>query len=137
MATTDISPGQQLTSSDFAAGTTSVAGDLGKNQRAVVISLGSPQSVGGQIAAGSLVDVWVTSSAQSTSGVTRPVAKLLFQNMYVLGVNGSNVTLRATPTQSGQLIYATNNDGIYLALRPTVGTITKPPVISANQVTGR
>jgi Flp pilus assembly protein CpaB len=138
VATTDISPGQQLTASDFAAGSTTVASQLNKNQRAVVISLGSPQAVGGQIAAGSLVDVWVTSTAQNTSGVTRPLAKLLFQNMYVLGVNGSNVTLRTTTLQSGQLIYATGNDGIYLTLRPTIGTVTtKPPVVSAAQVTGR
>jgi hypothetical protein len=58
--------------------------------------------------------------------------------MYVLAVSGGNVTLRATPTQAGQLIYATENDGIYLALRPTIGTVSKkPPVISATQVTGR
>jgi Flp pilus assembly protein CpaB len=138
VATTDISPGQQLTASDFAAGSGSVAYQLDRNQRAVVVSLNSPEEVGGQIAAGSHVDVWVTSTAQSTSGVTRPIAKLLFQDMYVLAVSGGNVTLRATPTQAGQLIYATENDGIYLALRPTIGTVSKkPPVISATQVTGR
>jgi Flp pilus assembly protein CpaB len=137
VATADISPGQQLTASDFAASSGSIANQLNPDQRAVVVSLGSPQAVGGQIAAGSHVDVWVTSTAQSSNGVGRPLAKLLFQNMYVLAVSGANVTLRATPTQSGQLIYATGNDGIYLALRPTIGTITKPPVISATQVTGR
>ena len=137
VATTDISPGQQLTASDFAAGGGSVANQLNSNQRGVVVALNSPQEVGGQIAAGSHVDVWVTSTAQSSSGVTRPLAKLLFQDMYVLAVSGGNVTLRATPTQAGQLIFATENDSIYLALRPTIGTITKPPVISATQVTGR
>jgi hypothetical protein len=57
--------------------------------------------------------------------------------MYVLGVSGANVTLRATPTQAGQIIYASSNDSIWLALRPTIGTITKPPVIGSNLVTGR
>jgi hypothetical protein len=58
--------------------------------------------------------------------------------MYVLGVNGSNVTLRATsPAQAGQLIYASTNDTLWLALRPANGTTTKPPVIGAAQVTGR
>jgi Flp pilus assembly protein CpaB len=137
VATTDISPGQQLSASDFGASSGSIATSLNRDQRAVVIALDSPQAVGGQIAAGSHVDVWVTSTAQSTNGVTRPVARLLFQNMYVLGVSGGNITLRATPTQSGQLIYAVENDGIYLALRPTIGTMTKPPVITATQVTGR
>jgi hypothetical protein len=67
--------------------------------------------------------------------VTRPLAKLLFQNLLVLGVNGSNVTLKAgTPKQAGQIIFASTNDAIWLALRPTIGTTTKAPVIGT--VTG-
>jgi Flp pilus assembly protein CpaB len=136
-ALTDISPGQQLTASDFGAAGGTLAGTLGPSQRAVVIALGSPESVGGQVTAGSHVDVWVTTAAQGSNGVSRSIAKLLFQNMYVLGVSGGNITLRAeTARQAGQLIYATNNTGIYLALRPTIGTTTKPPVIGAAQVTG-
>ena len=137
VAVTDISPGQQLTTADFGAASTSVSNQLDRNQRAVVVALDSPQQVGGQIAAGNHVDVWVLTSAQAGSGAIQPVAKLLFQNMYVLGLNGSNVTLRATPTQSGQLIYASQNDNLYLTLRPTIGTVTKPPVITAGSVTGR
>jgi hypothetical protein len=58
--------------------------------------------------------------------------------MYVLaaGTNGGNVTLRATPTQAGTLIYAASNATIWLVLRPTIGTITKPPVITSRAVTG-
>ncbi len=58
VALTDISPGQQLTAADFGPATGSVATKLDRNQRAVVVSLGSPQQVGGQIAA----------AATSTSG---------------------------------------------------------------------
>jgi Flp pilus assembly protein CpaB len=136
VALTDISPGQQLTAADFGPAT-GLANELNRNQRAVVVALGSPESVGGQIAAGSHVDFWVVNSAQGQNGVSRPLAALLFQNLYVLAVSGGNVTLRATPTQAGQIIYAAQNDTIYLALRPTIGTITKPPVIGATQVTGR
>jgi Flp pilus assembly protein CpaB len=137
VATVDISPGQQLTASDFGpTSSSSITNNLNPNQRAVVVQLGTPQSVGGQITAGSHVDFWVLSSAQGSSGVSRPVAKLLFQNMYVLGINGGNVTLRATPTQSGQIIYASTNDQIWLVLRPAIGTSPKPPVISSRQVTG-
>jgi Flp pilus assembly protein CpaB len=50
--------------------------------------------------------------------------------------SGGNVTLEATPTQAGQLIYASSNDQIWLVLRPTIGTTPKSPVISASQVTG-
>jgi Flp pilus assembly protein CpaB len=131
-----INPNSQLTESQFGPAS-GVQYQLGPTQRAVVVDLGSPQSVGGQIGPGSLVDVWVTSSAQGSNGVSSAIAKLLFQNMYVLGINGSNVTLRATTTQAGQLIYASTNDTIWLALRPANGTTPKPPVIGAGQVTGR
>jgi Flp pilus assembly protein CpaB len=109
---------------------------LKPNERAVVVSLGSPQSVGGQIVAGSHVDFWVTSSGQGTTGVTRPIAKLLFQNLLVLGADGGNVTLKATnPRQAGQIIYASTNTQIWLALRNTVSrNLARPPVISS--VTG-
>ena len=136
VALTDISPGQQLTASDFGPAGSSIANNLNPHQRAVVVALGSPQAVGNQIAAGSHVDFWVLTSSSGSSGVSRPVAKLLFQDMYVLAVNGGNVTLRGTPTQAGQIIYASTNDSIWLVLRPTVGTVTKPPVISSRQVTG-
>jgi Flp pilus assembly protein CpaB len=136
VAIADISPGQQLTAADFGAAGTSIANNLNPRQRAVVVSLGSPQAAAGQIGAGSHVDFWVLTTGQSSSGVTRPLAKLLFQNMYVLGVSGGNVTLRATPTQVGQIIFASQNATIWLALRPTIGTTTKPPVIGAAQVTG-
>jgi Flp pilus assembly protein CpaB len=135
VALTDISPNSQLTAAQFGAAS-GIQYQLGPNERAVVVDLGSPQSVGGQIGAGSHVDVWVTSSAQASSGVSRPIAKLLFQNMDVLGFDGTNATLKATPTQSGQLIFASSNDSIWLVLRPTIGTTPKPPVISAGQVTG-
>ena len=137
VAVDSISPGQQLTAADFGPASVSVATQLNKNQRAVVVALDSPEQVGGQIAAGDHVDVWVLTNAQAGGGAVQPIAKLLFQNMYILGVTGSNVTLEATPTQSGQLIYASQNDSLYLALRPTIGTTPKPPVITAGSVTGR
>ncbi|HJQ49926.1 MAG TPA: Flp pilus assembly protein CpaB [Gaiellaceae bacterium] len=137
VALTDISPGQQLTAADFGP-STGLTNSLNANQRAVVVALGSPQDVGGQIGAGSHVDVWIVLGENGTSGVSKPVVKLLYQDMYVLnsGTNGGNVTLRATPTQAGTLIYASSNAQIYLTLRPTIGTTPKPPVISAANLVG-
>jgi Flp pilus assembly protein CpaB len=132
-ATGGISVGQQLTEADFSTSTSSVVNQPNANQRAVVISLGSPQQVGGQIVAGSHVDVWVSLSGTS-DGVTRPVTRLLYQDMYVLGVNGGNVTMRATPTQTGVLIYAAQNSQIWLALRPTVATTPKSPAVGAGNL---
>jgi Flp pilus assembly protein CpaB len=138
VALRDINPNSQLTEADFGP-STGIANQLAPTQRAVVVSLGSPEEVGGQITAGSHVDVYVSSSAQSSTGVTRPTVKLLFQDMYVLNAatDGGNVTVRATPTQAGQLIFASQNTTIYLTLRPTIGkNPTKPPVITARNVTG-
>ena len=137
VALKDINPNSQLTAADFGA-TSGLAPQLGPAQRAVVVSLGSPQEVGGQIAAGSHVDVWIADNGQGATGVSRPVAKLLYQDMYILnaGTNGGNVTLRATSKQAGTLIFAAQNSQIWLVLRPTVGTNTKAPVISASNLVG-
>jgi Flp pilus assembly protein CpaB len=139
VATTDVSPGQQLTASDFGPAGTSISTQLPRTQRAVVVSLESPNQVGGQITAGSHVDVWTAFNGQGSNGVTRPVVRELFQNMTVLGVasSGGNVTLEATPRQSGTLIFASENATLWLVLRPTVATTDRrPPVISVGTLLG-
>jgi Flp pilus assembly protein CpaB len=137
VALAEIKPNSQLTDAQFGA-PSGLAVGLKPGDRAVVVALGSPQSVGGQVVPGSRVDVWVTTSGQASNGVSRPIAKLLFQDMEVMNaVDGGNVTLMATARQAGQLIYASSNAQIWLTLRPTLGTVTKrPPVISATAVVG-
>ena len=126
VALRDIYPGQQLTADDFGPATNSIAEQLNPKERAITVALDSAPQVGGQIAAGSHVDVWSTGTPVGTNTV--PLAFLLVQDVYVLNVNGSNVTLRTTSQQAGLIIYAQANDKIYLALRPTVATNspTKP-----------
>jgi Flp pilus assembly protein CpaB len=140
VAAVDIYPGQQLTAADFAVGTTNaLTQNLARDQRAIVVPLDSPAEVGGQISAGDHVDVWVAFSAQGANGVSRPIVRLALQNMYVMGAatGGGNVTIRATPKQSGELIFASQNAKIWLVLRPAVGsTATKAPVVSANDLLG-
>jgi pilus assembly protein CpaB len=128
VAVTDISPGQQLTAADFAVSAGGVTNELSRGQRAVVIPLESAQQVGGQIGPGSHVDVWVASNGTN---------RLLYQNMSVLNLAGNNVTLRGSPRQIGVLIFASQNAQIWLALRPTIGTVQhNAPVISAGALTG-
>ena len=138
VAAIDIFPGQQITSADFvAANAAALAQNLASDQRAVVVPLDSPAEVGGQIAAGDHVDVWVGINAQATAGVTRPLVREVLQNMYVMGATAGNVTLRATPRESGELIFASTNAKIWLVLRPAVGsTTTKPPLITVNDLLG-
>jgi Flp pilus assembly protein CpaB len=124
VAAVDIYPGQQLTSADFIVGNVNVLTQrLARDQRAVVVPLDSPSEVGGQIASGDHVDVWVVLSTQGANGVSRPV--------------GGNVTIRATPKQAGVLIYASSNAKIWLVLRPAVGsTTTSPPQITSSDLLG-
>jgi len=137
VALAEIPPNAQLTASQFGE-SSGIVGQLGPGERAVVISLGAPQAVDGQISAGSVVDFWVTTSGQGAGGVSRPVAKLLFQKMTVLGVNGGNITLEAaTPKQAGQIIFASTNTQVWLALRNQVSAnMSTPPTVSASNVTG-
>jgi len=140
VATADIYPGQQLTAADFVgANAQALTQRLSRDQRAVVIPLDSPAAVGGQITPGDRVDVWVAFNAQGAGGVSRPIVRLVMQNMYVLTAppGGGNITIRATPTEAGEFIYASQNARIWLVLRPAVGSTTsKPPVISANDLLG-
>lgn len=132
IAITNIGEGQQLTESDFGPATGSLSEQLKPTERAVVIPLGSPQQVGGQIGAGSHVDIYVT----VTGGSSKPVVTPLLQNMYVLGVSGDNVTLRATSQQAGQLIYASQNAQPWLVLRPVVATTQTPRPVTGLKAGG-
>jgi Flp pilus assembly protein CpaB len=117
IATTNIGVNQQLTEADFGPATGSLSEQLAPPKRAVVIPLGAPQQVGGQISADSHVDVFAT--------VNNKVTQIL-QNMSVLGVNGGNVTLLATPQQAGILIWASENANPWMVLRPVIATSTIP-----------
>jgi Flp pilus assembly protein CpaB len=134
VALQQINPGQQLTSSDFGTPSNPLVPQLSRGQRAVVIPLDSPSEVGGQITAGDHVDVWVL----ATRGAT-PVAHEMLQNMLVMNggtTGGGNVTLNATPQQAGELIYASNNAKIWLVLRPTRGSVIRPPSVTLNNLVG-
>jgi Flp pilus assembly protein CpaB len=138
VAAIDIYPGEQITSADFTvASAAALTQNLARDQRAVVVPLDSPGEVGGQLSAGDHVDVWVVFNAQGANGVSRPLVREVLQNMYIMGVTGTQVTLRATPKVAGELIYASSNAKIWLVLRPAIAsTTTKPPVITANDLLG-
>ncbi len=138
VAAVDIYPGEQITATDFVvANAAALTQNLAANQRAVVVPLDSPGEVGGQIGAGDHVDVWVAFNAENATGVSRPLVRQVLQSMYVMGVSGTQVTVRATPKQAGELIYASTNAKIWLVLRPAVGsTTTNPPLITANDLLG-
>jgi Flp pilus assembly protein CpaB len=137
VAVKDIDAGLPLTAADFGPATNSLAEQLNANQRAVVIPLASPQQVGGQITAGSHVDVWVSRTINGRTKVQE-----LLQNIYVLDVANGNVTLRTSPHQSGMVVFSATdqaeNAQIWLVLRPTVGSTQATPktILNLNPATG-
>jgi pilus assembly protein CpaB len=143
VAVTDIFPGQQLTADEFApAATGALTQKLDATQRASEFTVSGAAALGGQLVPGNKVDVWIAINAQKANGVTRPVVVQLMQNVPVLSItsgSGNNgVTFRATPTQIGQLIYATQNGTVWLSLRPTVGgTINRQLVVDASSLIGK
>ena len=131
VATANIYPGQQLTSSDFTA-SGGIPSELGPIQRAMTITVDSAHGMVGQIHNGDHVDVYA--DLQSGSGETQQFVRLLLANVPVLNApssassNGfgssnpsnqqSNVTLKVDSDQAGALAFASDNGKIWLVLRP-------------------
>lgn len=129
VAVTTIYPGQQLTAADFAA-TGGITTTLGADQRAVSVPLGSASGLVGNLAAGDYVDVYVGFTGNSAGRVT-PVLRLLTSDIRVLQAPSSassaisssggaqaNVVLAVNQNVAPQLMFASQNGTLWLALRP-------------------
>jgi Flp pilus assembly protein CpaB len=145
VAKTDILPRQQLTVADFTSTASGIAGQLSGDQRAITIPVDTAHGMIGEIASGNRVDVYAGFDVSpvdslgrplSTTGQSRPVLRLIMQNVAVLavnksnqfgGANTSNVTLRTTAYQAEQLAFATDNGKLWLVLRPPSGASPSPP----------
>ncbi len=147
VAAADINPGQQLTVSDFTANG-GLLSQLGPNQRAITITVDSSRGMIGQINEGDHVDVYADLElANSRSG---NFVRLLLPDTPVLkaptsasggglgGVNPqsqqSNVTLKVSADQAGELAYAADNGKVWLVLRPANAGSAPTPSISAQSL---
>jgi pilus assembly protein CpaB len=132
VATADIYPGQQLTAADFTA-KGGLAAQLGRNQRAMTVTLDQSHGMVGQIHSGDHVDVYAGVNFNGT-GRSEPALRLLMTDVQVLqagaatsgGLGGaqnpsssfSNVTLNVGDSQAPALAYASDNGKVWLVLRP-------------------
>lgn len=137
VASTDIYPGQQLTSADFEA-KGGLEAELTPSQRAITISLDQSHGMVGQIQAGNRVDIYAGVSLEPRGGRSEPALRLLMTDIKVLRAGGSasgglggtqnpnnsfsNVTLDVSDTQAGALAYAADNGKVWLILRPADAT---------------
>ncbi len=139
VASSNIYPGQQLTTADFTAGNVTVASLLSGNQRAIAIPVDSAHGLVGTVQTGDHVDVLVDgSSAAGGKGVVT-----LDQNILVLaapgassggngltggggGAGNGNIILRVTNAQAPALAYAADNQKVWITLRPAldIGSLT-------------
>lgn len=145
VASRDILPGEQITTSEFGSAN-GLATKLTGTQRAVSIPLDSAPGLASQMQVGDRVDVLVGfTTATSAGSLSQPVVKTLLQNVPVLAVThasgtvgsqtSSNVVLRVTTAGAAKIAYAAVNGKVWLVLRPRVGAPTvKSPLVTLNSL---
>ena len=133
-AAVDIFPGQQITSTDFAASdTASVDSQITGTQRALSISMDNTHGSLSQVQVGDSVDVYTAVSG---------VVKLFAPNVKVLTIpaipgpsGGSNLVLRIETGEASKWVYAADNTQLIFVLRPVVGAkATRPSTANAATV---
>jgi Flp pilus assembly protein CpaB len=139
VATTTVYKGAQLTATDFSAGTNSLASTLTDHQRVLSIPLDAAHGLSGQVQEGDHVDVYagfnvvgIGPNGQTLNGgQTRPILRLIAQNVEVVKI-GSNsglasatktnsISVRVSDAQAGKIAFASDNGKLWLSLRPAAG----------------
>jgi pilus assembly protein CpaB len=142
VATTDVYPGQQISSRAFATSDGGLTARLGAGDRALSIPLDSSHGLVGDITAGDRVDVLAGFNVQGATGGTRPVMKPVATNILVLKTekqgagssSTSNVALRVSAAMATKLAFASENGKVWLVLRPA-GAKEAPSVpVSVNSL---
>lgn len=125
VATREVFPGEQLTSTAFAPGGRAVKGSLTGSDRAVAIPVDSARGLVGDVSAGDRVDVLASFSVERGDGRPRPVTRMLLQDALVLKADAagsasesSKVVVRADDRQAAVVAFAVDNGKMWVMLRP-------------------
>lgn len=134
VATSDILPGQQLTSADFKPAGSGVITKLDSEQRAVTLPLDKAHGMIGQLRVGDHVDVLAGFLVETGGGRPRPVMRNVAQDVLVLSVpkaatgaavSGSSrpqeIGLRVSNVSAPKVAFAAEFGKVWLALRPANG----------------
>lgn len=149
IASHDIYPNQQLTTSDFAdAPTDAVTTKITGNQRAISIPLDSAAGLTPFLQAGDHVDILAgfnvipigaNGAPLSGNSQARPVEKVIAQDIKVLevpsssssttgtGSNSGNIVVQVTDQQAWNIAFAINNGTVFLAGTPQAGNVSSKP----------
>jgi Flp pilus assembly protein CpaB len=132
-----ILPGQQLTTTEFAA-TTGVVALLGSNQRAVSISIDEPHGDTDVLQAGDRVDMYATFGSVMVllvrgALVLKPATAVPAKDGATT-IAGGSMVLAVSAVQAPQVGYAMDNGKIYLALEPTNPSYTPPAQLTTQSI---
>jgi len=149
IASHDIYPNQQLTTSDFSdTPTDAVTTKITGNQRAISIPLDSAAGLTPFLQAGDHVDILAgfnvipigpNGAPLNGNSQARPVEKVIAQDIKVLEVpstsssstgtssNTGNIVVQVTDQQAWNIAFAINNGTVFLAGTPQAGNVSSRP----------
>ena len=124
-ASTDVFPGSQFTTEDFASSASSaVTSQLIGSQRAISISLDNVHGSLGQLQAGDSVDIYIglgSRGGQAEYKLFRPNVKVLAIPTQSGPSGAGNLVLRMDTKDASTFALAADNAQLYFVLRPVVG----------------
>jgi Flp pilus assembly protein CpaB len=119
-ASVDIFPGQQFTSTDFAASdTAAVDSQITGTQRAFAMSIDGVHGVSSQVMPGDHVDVYI--SVGGLVKLFRPNVKVITTPTFPGPAGGGNLILEINTKEAATWLYAADNSQLIFVLRPVVG----------------
>jgi Flp pilus assembly protein CpaB len=130
VALNDIYPGQQLVDTDFGVPSNVLDTDVSGAQRAISIPIDSTRTLNGQIESGDHLDIYFSGTGEKNGcNATGTNVALILQNVPVISLAGTEITLQVNAVEAGRLAYATDNGKLWFTLRAKVGVPVQPPVV--------
>lgn len=112
VSTQAVAAGQQASLGDFSKTAVSVGAYLNGTARAIAVPLDASHGLTAYLAPGATVDVMVNTGSKTL---------VLAQNVSVLANTGGDVVLNVTDKQALAMATASDNNKIWLTLRPSTG----------------
>lgn len=113
VAVSNIYPGTQLTSADFAPTTNLLATEIRGTQRALTLPIDATRTLGGQLVSGDKIDIYV-----SLNGTVKQILQAV---PVLVTPSGGTVTVQVNTRTAALLALAVDSGKIWFTLRPLVG----------------
>jgi Flp pilus assembly protein CpaB len=139
IASSDVYPGEQLTTGQFAGRSDSLANEVTGLERAISVPLDSAHGMIGEVKSGDHVDVLAGFNKENGVGSGQPVLRTIMQNATVLrapasskdsglGANKTqNVVLKAPDKNAWKFAFASEYGKVWIVLRSKAGAEQSAP----------